>query len=388
MPHKLNILFIDDDYNITNGIKRSLFPYRKQWDLFFTLSGLEAIKVIDHNDIDIVFCDIMMPVIDGTQVLEYIFLNKPNIVRFVLSGHSNLDFVLKSTKYAHQFLTKPSAPDLIVSKIQAVLEARKYLTSNSEKETAHIFKDSPVSSYIYKEIKMLLEEEDVNSVKIANVLRKDPALTGKILQIANSGFFALSREITEIQEAVNYIGINLIHQIVLFYGTFNNSETNETVKHKIEIIAQKSLQVAYKMQYLVVVFKLKSLHGDDAFTCGLLHLLGQIVAIVNNKESPEIQHENVAAYLISIWGLPKVISDSIAFQNNPMHPDNSQKLLSSLLYLVHKLTYLSFDKIEHFGSILEGENKTEIAQIIKEKFDIEISNLHDELDLSALLKEF
>ncbi|MDP2036289.1 MAG: hypothetical protein Q8L04_02825, partial [Ignavibacteria bacterium] len=54
---KPKILFVDDEQQIIDGIRRIFYPFRNEWDIFYALSGEEALKIIDDNTINVVVTD-------------------------------------------------------------------------------------------------------------------------------------------------------------------------------------------------------------------------------------------------------------------------------------------------------------------------------------------
>ncbi|MEK7722895.1 MAG: response regulator, partial [Acidobacteriota bacterium] len=57
----INILFVDDEPNILDGLQRMLRPMRHEWQMFFANSGREALHLLDETSIDVVISDMKMP---------------------------------------------------------------------------------------------------------------------------------------------------------------------------------------------------------------------------------------------------------------------------------------------------------------------------------------
>jgi YesN/AraC family two-component response regulator len=67
-----NILFVDDDVNILNGLRRMLNTNKKVWHMIFVGSGVAALEILQVNSVDVVVSDIRMPCMDGTKLFEKI----------------------------------------------------------------------------------------------------------------------------------------------------------------------------------------------------------------------------------------------------------------------------------------------------------------------------
>ena len=66
---KPRILFVDDENNILQGIRRMLFDCQDRWELDFADSGEAALKRFGHCPYDFIVSDMRMPVMDGAELL-------------------------------------------------------------------------------------------------------------------------------------------------------------------------------------------------------------------------------------------------------------------------------------------------------------------------------
>lgn len=100
------ILIVEDDASCADAIKTALRDY----DCDFTVAadGGSAVDLVQHQDFDLVFLDIKLPVLSGVEVLRYIKNVKPNLPVVMMSGYFTqdiLDETLQSGIVA--FLRKP-----------------------------------------------------------------------------------------------------------------------------------------------------------------------------------------------------------------------------------------------------------------------------------------
>ena len=118
MTRKVSVLFVDDEPNILRAVRRHGRHYRDQWDLHFAYGGVDAVKVITRETIDIIVTDMRMPEVDGSKLLEWISEHQPQIVRIVLSGEAKLEEIYRIVGRSHRFLAKPCSPEVILSVIK------------------------------------------------------------------------------------------------------------------------------------------------------------------------------------------------------------------------------------------------------------------------------
>lgn len=118
---KVKILFVDDEPNVVMGYKRMLHPMRNDWEMYFANSGAEALEILKKTETDIVISDMKMPQMDGAQLLSIIKNTYPGIIRIILSGYSEKEFIMKTSSSAHQFLAKPCKMEVLKNTIQRLI---------------------------------------------------------------------------------------------------------------------------------------------------------------------------------------------------------------------------------------------------------------------------
>lgn len=124
---KIRILFVDDETNILDGLRRMLRCMKHEWDMEFVENGLEALKLIEQEPFDVVVSDMLMPGMDGFELLTQVKQRYPMIVRIIFSGYLEREMILKSIKLAHQYLSKPCAAETLISKVKQSFELHDHL---------------------------------------------------------------------------------------------------------------------------------------------------------------------------------------------------------------------------------------------------------------------
>ena len=59
------ILFVDDETNILDGLRRMLRPLRQEWEMRFASSGEEALRLLEQEPCDVLVTDMRMPGMSG-----------------------------------------------------------------------------------------------------------------------------------------------------------------------------------------------------------------------------------------------------------------------------------------------------------------------------------
>lgn len=114
------ILIIDDDIRMESVMKRFLFE--KKYTLTFANDGKQGIEKATNLQPDIILCDIVMPTMDGFQVLQHLRenpLSKPPIFIFLSAKTTTDDFLLGIAKGADGYLAKPISRNDLVETIES-----------------------------------------------------------------------------------------------------------------------------------------------------------------------------------------------------------------------------------------------------------------------------
>ena len=94
--------------------------------------GWEALRRIDESNYDIVVLDIMMPKIDGMEVLQHVKERHPDIDVVMMTGLSQIQTAVKAMKLgAFDYLSKPFDPDELKLVIDRAVEQRRLKQENA-----------------------------------------------------------------------------------------------------------------------------------------------------------------------------------------------------------------------------------------------------------------
>lgn len=329
---KLNILTVDKNPNILSQISELLHSSQFEGKYYFTQTIDEAFSIIEQNEISIVICDLNIPTINGVDFLEVLKSDFPSIVRIVLFDHENqIELLLKSVVSAHKFISKPIDSEKFYKVITQTLLLNSFLIDTNVLNILNQIESFPSLPQTYIEIEEELNKENFAIKNISDIVHKDMAIATRILQVVNSPLFGLAKNITDIQQAISLLGITMLKSLILYTQIFRSFEGNMRVENIQKEIWEHSLKVANTSKLLVANFGNRN-EIETAFISGLLHDVGKIIIINNEKfifdilelmKSENIEyneaeykilgtsHAEIGAYLLSLWGLPNIIVDSV-----------------------------------------------------------------------------
>lgn len=121
---KFNILIIDDEKNIREGLADAL--EMEGYNTFLAENGKVGLERIRKGDIDLVITDLRMPEVSGEEIVRHVTSETPGLPVIVLTGHGTIDDAVDAMRNgAYNFLTKPLNLDKLILNVKRALERRE-----------------------------------------------------------------------------------------------------------------------------------------------------------------------------------------------------------------------------------------------------------------------
>ncbi len=157
MYENYRVLFVDDEPNILNSLRRSLMD--EEFFCQFASSGEEALEIIRKDPIALLVTDMRMPGMNGLELLNLVVEESPTTVKVVLSGYTQLPQILATINQVDifKFITKPWTADEL---IQAIRKSLDYFILQEENTNYKIALEVKNKSYqnILKKINEVVED--------------------------------------------------------------------------------------------------------------------------------------------------------------------------------------------------------------------------------------
>ncbi len=213
--------------------------------------------------------------------------------------------------------------------------------------------DLPSLPTVAVEVLRLSQDEDATLDELAKVIQSDPALAARLLKLANSSLFNAGQEVTTLQRATMVLGMKTVKLMSLSFCLASTLPTSGKGAFDFQAFWRRSLVAAVAGRAFARLVGNKS--GDEAFLCGLLSRLGQLVAsqcmsdlyagvldraagrwptIALEQKVLGFHSGHVVATLLDEWSLPETIALPVAYMDRP------QELPSNVGPEVRKLTFL------------------------------------------------
>lgn len=209
----------------------------------------------------------------------------------------------------------------------------------------------------YIQLKTVLDSSDYVMGDVANIISGDPAMTARLLQLVNSSYFGLPARIETVSNAVNMLGTQQVHDLVLATSVAKTFDGMTTEVMDMQRFWRNSIYCAVASRLLAIACH--ALDSERLFVAGLLRDIGhlvmyqsipdlsqQCIAKAEQSGTPlfEVEQEliglnyaMVGGTLLQQWGLPKSLYESTALHVKPRE-SKEYPLETSLIHIATNLT--------------------------------------------------
>jgi HD-like signal output (HDOD) protein/CheY-like chemotaxis protein len=350
----IRIVFVDDEVNILQAMRRSFHNMRDEWNMEFVSSGADALESLAAAPADVIVSDMRMPGMDGWQLLGEVKRLYPQTVRLVLSGQADPISVMRTVGTAQMYLAKPCESGTLKAAIVQTQLLRQLLSSDQLALLVGEVGMLPSVPTAFQEILACLQDPAASLADAARIISRDVAMTANIMKMVNSAFFGSRRPVTTTNRAVAYLGMDTLGALVLGHSVFQSGVATGIAEFSLERLWQHSLRTGAAAQAIALSENFSAGKADEAFLAGVLHDVGKVVFATKAAAPPddvasshvnvfaqmEAHHAEVGAYLLGLWGFPNPIVETVAFHHAPSHATSEKGLsLSGIVHIADRLIH-------------------------------------------------
>lgn len=216
---------------------------------------------------------------------------------------------------------------------------------------------------------IMLEDEDSTFQDFEEVIKIDPTLVLRVLKLVNSSYYALRIRITNVSEAVAFIGIDNLRNLIVIDALKHLFQENS----QTQIFSRNRLWLhcaAVSICCQMIAERIFGKKGEDAFLCGILHDFGLIVEdqvvpdefkefyhtfipekhLITDHETSIMgtDHQIIGYLLTKDWGLSPEIQQGIKEHHQNLEniiPESLSGILQMAEYLIFRLELLAFPEL-------------------------------------------
>ncbi|HRF74564.1 MAG TPA: HDOD domain-containing protein [Accumulibacter sp.] len=205
----------------------------------------------------------------------------------------------------------------------------------------------------------VLQNPNSDARAVERVIVNDPAISAKILRVANSAFFGYSRRVSTIAEAVRVLGFTNVQGMIISVGAFDAFRTERL---NLLDFWKHSIATATAARFLSPQLRCSA---DEAFMAGILHDIGKLIfavqaepgyhqvlalrrgtAALSSLEAErtlfEFTHPEVGEMVAERWDLPARYVAAIAHHHDP-DAAGEERTFCALIGLADQAAYAALD---------------------------------------------
>ena len=189
----------------------------------------------------------------------------------------------------------------------------------------------PLLPEVATQILALADRPDCNAGDLAELLRRDPALSAHVMRVAGSPLYAGATKVVSLQQVIGRLGFATITQIALVVATRMRVFEVGGFEDVVRATFRHSLATALFAQDIA---RMRRSTVDVAFLAGLMHDLGRplaLQALVDSHRELAVpierdsalaaadeHHAQLAGTLIDHWGLPGRVAEAVRLHHTPL----------------------------------------------------------------------
>lgn len=383
MPH---LLVSTGDELRRKALEAGLPVLLPEWDVAI-VSGIDSsVEALGLRRYDAIVADAAVAGFEDPVLLRMVREIQPAAARIAVVGDRGDEAGLRLSNVAHQCLALPLTPDQVATTVNRTRRLVDALQNPAVRSRVSQLTTLASSPRVFTELTLAMADPDVALSRIIDIVSQDAAVAAKVLQLANSAFFARSTPTGRIDDAVVFLGFKTLRALVLTVEAFRLFDNRDAVELGVlEGLQTHGLQVARSAAAILAGHP----EGGEAFTAGLMHDVGKLVlsdqdpaawagaldeagrsrrpVFAVEQEQFGTTHAEVGAALLDLWGLPLPVVEAVAYHHHPEQAGHSFGLVGAVHVangLVHELS--------------SAQERTALAEILNAAY-LEAAGLVDRL---------
>lgn len=336
---KKDIVFVNSDPSIFSRFEGLVKEFNADWGVTFCSNKQAGLQMCMDKQDAVLVCDSREQRFDVFDFFAELKSLTPSTTRVVLSNKDKEKRFLNSLNLVHSILPDTISSADLENRLNRTITVGEVLKADSLVELLNGTDVVPSVPSLYLELMDLINSEDTSIPEIGTLVAKDVGMTVKLLQVVNSSFFGLRREILTAEDAAVILGVEAIKAMVLSQQAFQAFSSKNIAVDYVNSLWQHSVTTASFARCIARLEKADKRTVDIAFTAGMLHDVGKLVLmdllpeqyeqylIALKKDSLDVNviermifgatHAEVGAFLLRKWGLSDEIVEPVMFHHDP-----------------------------------------------------------------------
>lgn len=372
------VMFVDDEKLITRGLMRIFADGEHKY--VYMNSAHDALEYMEEHHVDLLCTDIMMPEMDGMELLRIVKKGYPQTTRIALSNFNNNHIrKLVEENLAQFYVFKPWKDHEFIQNIHKIVNMQRALYTRDMLKMINTIEKLPTLPSIYNQLTEMIVKE-CNVEKISELIEQDPAISASVLKVANSAYYG--RRTGNLSSAIMNIGLTELKHIVLTHAVLDLVSEDEVSFKRLWKQASLSNKILTGIYLEVLKKPISNLYAS----AGLLHNIGRLVFVANEidyknliesdrseqeicqleKENFGVCHQDLGGFLLNSWDLPFGYVEAAMYHHRPSDFRIINRELVSVVHIAH-----------HFTELLSGKTNHALNPVVYEILNIKEKELNE-----------
>ncbi len=260
----------------------------------------------------------------------------------------------------------------------------------------------PSPPVIAAQILQTIQNKESSLADLEKIIAADPALTSKLLRIANSAFYSLPCEIGNVSRALSILGTNVIKNIALSFVIASDLRSKTESSLNYDYFWRRSVTAAVAAELVVGLLHEKN---EDIFVTALLQDIGVLIMYLSKgdeytaaveqcildaetnliqleQKMYQFDHQQLSWTLLKTWGIPESIVEPVRYHHQPESSPEQYQKTCSILYVANLLSTIYSGaetaqnvrelqtKMEDYFSISADQTRTLLDNVAEKSLDI------------------
>lgn len=292
---------------------------------------------LEQGSVDVVLAPAWIPDANGVEFLDRVMERWPGITRMLLSDSALLETAVRGLGKAHHHVLDAAGLPTLLQVLARWADFKSTVSNPKLPLLMARMRQLPSPPESYFQVLEEVRSSDASVQRIGDLIVQDPALSAKVLQLANSAVFALQLQVTHPAEAVAYLGVETTKALLLLAHTFSYFEQVDCGRFSVTAFQCHAFSVGRWAQRIAQCEECSPDVQNQAFTAGLLHDVGKLLLAANlpgefsralaqseetgrplwqiESELLGANHAELGGAILNTWLLPKPIVDAVVWHH-------------------------------------------------------------------------
>jgi two-component system sensor histidine kinase/response regulator len=265
---KPNILYVDD---LKTNLTLFKTTFEKYYQIFLAESAAKALEILQKEKIQVLITDQRMPGMSGTELLQVVEKDYPEIIRFLLTAYTDFETVVEAVNkgHIHGYINKPLETDEVTKSINNTLEVyylrekNKLILSDLERAHQELSELDTIKTGI---LKIMTREirTPLNRIMGTIHLLKDKIESEELIQVINvldtsvsrlEQFSSMAEQISALKSRERKLKLEEISiKQLIDYGLVETSEMIREMGIKVDVSHSQELKIQADFELLISCF--------------------------------------------------------------------------------------------------------------------------------------